>query len=299
MNIDPNAFRSLAGLRLATPDLARGQRQGERRARAIGSGVEFAEHRPYQPGDDLRRVDWNAYQRQPGTLHLRLFSEDRNLRVLLVLDATGSMSIGAPFRSKLEQAGMLAGGLALLSLLHRDFVLVAALGSHEAVAPVRGHDISAWPSVLNALQKTEPGTQAPSLRASILSLAQGRSMDYAFLCSDMLVPDDEQEATLRALATVARAPILLHVVAPQDLQPDLSAPTTLVDAETGEQVDVPGGPEVARAWAQARDAWLGDLDRRCRRLGIRRFQVQSDTEPLTALRDGLRAAGVLQAGDRA
>lgn len=300
MQVDTEVFRALARLRLQTPDAVRGRQQGERRARVTGAGLEFADHRPYQDGDDLRRVDWNAWQRQPGQVLLRLFSEDRNMRVVVLVDATGSMGTGAgpTTTRKLDHAGTLAAGFALLCLTNRDFVRVGCYGSNQGAEAATGHDMSAMPGVLKLLQRTDVGGVCDDPQGILLALAGGRRSDMAVLLSDMLCPEDEMEATLRALATLGHTPVLLHIVSPDDLEPDLSKPQRLVDAETGESVEIPGGPEVQAAWAQARDAWLGDLQSRCRRLGIRRVLVRTDTPPTTLFREDLRRTGLVVLGAR-
>lgn len=298
MQLDPSLFRSLGRLRLRAPGAARGRQQGERKAAATGAGVEFADHRPYQPGDDLRRVDWNAWQRQPGQVQLRLYSEDRNMRVAVLVDATGSMGThgGEHFARKLDFAGTVAAGLALVSLTNRDFVRVGCFGGPAGTEAATGHDMGAMPGVLQLLGRTEAGRGCDDPRGMLLALAGGRRSDLAFLLSDMLAPEEEVEQTLRALATVGHAPVLVHVVSPDDLEPDLSRAQRMVDAETGEAVELPGGPQVAAAWAEARDAWLADLDSRCRRLGVRRIQVRTDRAPTAFFRDDLRRAGLLHLG---
>lgn len=301
MHVDTTLFRSLARLQLASPGAVLGRQQGERRSKAVGSGVEFADHRPYHPGDDLRRVDWNAWQRQPGQVVVRLFSEDRNLRVNVVIDATGSMSTGKTKhhgRTKLDHAGTLAAGIALIGLVHRDQVRVGTFGGRDGAQVASGHDMTAMPGLLDLLKRTQAGRGCEAPKERILAVAGGRPADRAVLLSDMLAPEDELESTLRALATIGHHPLLLHVVSPDDLQPDLSKPQRMVDAETGETVELPGGPEVTRAWAEARDAWLSDLDARCRRLGVRRVLARTDADPASLFRDTLRRAGIVRLGAR-
>jgi uncharacterized protein (DUF58 family) len=300
LKVDTSVFRSLARLRLHAGQAVRGRQQGERQARATGAGVEFADHRPYQEGDDLRRVDWNAWQRQPGQVLLRLFSEDRNMRVTALVDATGSMGTRATDdgRTKLDHAGTVAAGIALLCLSHRDFVRVGCYGGKQGAEAATGHDMGAMPGILELLGRTDVGRSCPDPRATLLALAGGRRADVSLLLSDMLAPEDEQEDTLRALATLGHQPVLLHVVSPDDLAPDLSRPQKLVDAETGEAVEIPGGPDVERAWREAVRVWLTDLDTRCRRLGIRRFLVRADQDAAALFRDDLRRAGLVTLGSR-
>lgn len=300
MRIDTTVFRALGRLQLHSSGPARGRQQGERMARATGAGVEFADHRPYQQGDDLRRVDWNAWQRQPDQVMLRLFSEDRNMRVTVLLDATGSMGTRADDgdRTKLDHAGTIAAGLTLLGLSNRDFVRVGCYGGKDGAEAATGHDMSALPGVLELLRRTRIGRGFASPQSTLLALSGGRRADLSLLLSDMLAPEDELEETLRALASIGHRPVLLHVVSPDDIAPDLSKAQRLVDAETGEAVEIPGGPQVQEAWERALKEWLTDLDARCRRLGIRRIQVSTDIPIDQLFRDDLQRAGLVRIGAR-
>ncbi len=269
-------------------------------ARKTGSGVEFSDHRRYQPGDDLRRVDWNAWQRQPEHVMLRLFSEDRNMRVAVLLDATGSMGTRADAqgRTKLDHAGTLVAGIALLCLTNRDFVRVGCFGGKNGAEAANGHDMSALPGVLELLGRTQLGRGIEDPKSTLLALSEGRRSDIALLVSDMLAPEDELEDTLRALASIGQQPILMHVVSPDDLEPDLTHSQRLVDAETGQSVEIAGGPSVQRAWRQAVTEWLADLDSRCRRLGIRRVEIHTDHSLEQVFRNQLQRAGLVQLGAR-
>src|SRR5690606_16952271 len=115
----------LRSLRLAARGPASGARQGDRRSAVRGRGLEFADHRPYSAGDDLRRVDWNVYARLR-TVLVRLYHEDRNLSVRICVDASASMAFGTP--RKADHAAELAAGLALVALLVRDDVSVGCVG---------------------------------------------------------------------------------------------------------------------------------------------------------------------------
>jgi uncharacterized protein (DUF58 family) len=90
-----------------------GQFRAERRSRKMGSGLEFADHRAYVPGDDFRHVDWSAYQRLDKLL-LRLFEEEQDLPIYLLIDCSNSMAAGAP--SKLEYARQVAAALCYIGL---------------------------------------------------------------------------------------------------------------------------------------------------------------------------------------
>lgn len=291
IRIDPGVFAHAARLRLAAPTTATGHQLGEHRSAARGQGLEFVDHRPYRPGDDLRRVDWNAYRRLRSVL-VRLFAEDRSLRISLTLDATGSMGVGRP--RKIDHAASLAAALALLGLLRRDTVRLGCIGgrgsSPQGPLAVGSH-ARALPRMIAALQQVSPDGTAETARA-LLSQADGWRADTALLLSDMLVEDDEIAATLRALATVGRRAVLLHVLSPDDLELDLSGARELLDAETGETMLVEGTPEIHARYVAELTRWRAAVRRAAARYGVQVVDVPTPQPLAKLLRDALLRSGV-------
>lgn len=285
MEVDAGLLSLAARLRLRAPRFSRGQRQGERRGRATGQGQEFADFRPYHAGDDLRRVDWNAYRRLESLL-VRLSHEDRDQRILLAIDATGSMGLAG----KADHAATLACGLALSALLARDHV---RLGIHlPAPVLLTGDDARAMPAIIQGVQGASAGGTA-DLRAQLLAWAGGRRLDRAILLSDLLIAPDEAEGVLGALATVADQPVLLHVLSPEDTDPDLSGAQELEDAETGETILLEGGPGVAEAYRAALARWRRGLGQVCSRYRIQHLDAPTQVPPAVLLQDTLRRAGIV------
>ena len=171
-------------------------------------------------------------------------------------------------------------------------------GGSRGAEAATGHDMSALPGVLELLGRTEFGRGIDDPKSVLLALSEGRRSDIALLVSDMLAPEEALEDTLRALASIGHQTILMHVVSPDDLEPDLTRSQRLVDAETGESMEIPGGPAVQRAWQRAVAEWLSDLDARCRRLGIRRVQIRTDHPMEQVFRNQLQRAGIVQLGAR-
>ena len=136
---DRDFLRRLEALSLAARQLVRGRMKAERRSSARGSSVEFAEYRPFTHGDDWRYIDWNAFARWK-QLVLKLFVEEEDLYIHLLLDGTASMNWGEP--SKFDYARRTAAGLAYLALSNLDRVSVTPLGAEPQQwwFPVRGRD---------------------------------------------------------------------------------------------------------------------------------------------------------------
>ena len=118
---DEEFQRRLEVLAIAARRMQSGRTRAERRSKKTGSGIEFADHRQYSPGDDLRYLDWHVYQRH-GRLLLRLFEEEEDLSIYILVDGSRSMSFGKP--KKLFYAKRLAAALAYIALASLDRVSV-------------------------------------------------------------------------------------------------------------------------------------------------------------------------------
>ena len=285
MKVDRAILPHAARLRLATRGAVSGEQPGERRSRLAGRGVELADHRPYGAGDELRLVDWNAWQRL-GTLQVRLFHESRGQRLHLALDTSASM--GAP-AAKADHAATVTAALAMSALLQRDAVRLS-LGGGASPRAVTGGDGGAMAAVLKALETAEVAGQDRDHLARTLGAAR---VDRAVLITDLLVPPDEQQRLLRALAAAGREAALVHVLGPDELHPPLDGPVELEDSETGELLVLDGGPEAQAAYQQALDRWLHALPAECSRLGVRYVAGFSTSRP-DAVLDALRRARVLE-----
>src|ERR1041384_6137855 len=124
---DPSFLKKLEMLTLVARQLFRGDTRGERRSTAHGASVEFADFRPYVQGDDFRRIDWNAYAKFE-SLMLRLFVEEQELAVHILLDCSESMNYGTPqSANKFDYGRRLAAGLAYIDLANTDRVTFPTL----------------------------------------------------------------------------------------------------------------------------------------------------------------------------
>lgn len=290
MRVDRELLGRLGGLQVALPGLATGTQLGDRRSPHRGRGMEFADHRPYRAGDDLRLVDWNVYNRLR-TILVRLFHEDRNLHLGLCVDASASMGVGRPVKA--DHAATLAASLALVALRHRDSVTLAVAGGTGARARIRGHQAGAFPRMLSALETTEP-EGAPDLSAAVRSLTERGRLDRAVLISDMLVDQPAVEAALRTLTTVAHRPVLLHVLDRSEVAPDLTEGIEAIDAETGEVLHVGDHNGLHKAYQAALRDYLDHLRGRCAALRVH-YEVAYTSIPVRSLvLDALRRSRVVQ-----
>src|SRR6478752_1966709 len=119
--LDPAFLHKLEQLELVSKKIFVGRMKGERKSKRRGSSVEFADHRNYSVGDDLRHIDWNIYGRLD-KLFLKLFLEEEDLHFYVLLDTSKSMDFGEP--TKLHFAKQVAAALAFIGLVNHDRVLV-------------------------------------------------------------------------------------------------------------------------------------------------------------------------------
>ncbi len=217
-----------------------GQRRGEQRSTRRGSSVEFADYRQYTPGDDYRRIDWNAYARFDNVF-LKLFREEEDLNVHVMVDASASMDFGRP--NKFEYARRVAGALAYIALHNADRVSVYLLGrTEDSTMPVldvmrgrRGRG-----AIFEVFDFLQQGTceGAADLNGAVQYLLAGRAQPgIAAIISDFLLPDGYNSAVKRLIYEKFQ-PMLLHVMAPDEMNPDLTGDLRLTDSETGDHVDV-------------------------------------------------------------
>lgn len=292
MRIDRSIFAGLDQLRLAAPMPTTGGRPGDRRSRARGRGVELADFRPYTPGDDLRLVDWNVFARLEAVL-VRLFHEDRDLSLLVVVDASASMGFGEP--RKCDHAGELAACLAFLALRARDRVRVVVAGRRGgASAMAKGEHTGALPLIVHALERTEPDGVA-EIAATLAIEAERGKVDQAVLLSDLLVEPEERATILRRLARIAARPVFLHVLGDGELAPDLSDGAVAIDAETGEELPMKGGRGAAKTYAAELERWRGAIEAECRELGVLYAPAFTTVPARLLIGDDLRRRQIVQA----
>lgn len=218
--IDPAQLARLGGLPIKARVIVQGALSGMHRASMHGSSVEFAEHKEYSPGDELRHVDWKAYAKVD-RYYVKQFEQESQLTIYLVLDASASMAFAGAGISKLEYAGLSLAALAYLAIQQQDKVGLVAAGDRaiETVVPPRGrsthlHDLL---SVLDTVM-TKGGTGDESPAAALRRIAElaRRRRSLIVLASDLFDPDDETLELLAMLRAQRHDVSVLHVLDPHE-----------------------------------------------------------------------------------
>jgi uncharacterized protein (DUF58 family) len=261
---DQEFLRRLDELSIVSRRVGTGQSRGERRTRRKGSGVEFTDYRPYTVGDDLRYVDWNIYSRLDKLL-LKLYVEEEDLCLHLLVDGSGSMSFGDP--PKLDYALRVAGALGYIGLTNLERVALGLFtnDSTRMLRPLRGRG-QIMP-VLEFLSNVE-AKGATTLNTSLATYAlRSRTPGVAVVLSDLLDPGGYADG-LKALLQRSFEVFLVHVVCEEELDPPLKGDLALVDAESGTTCQVSVDRWALDRYRGRLQAHFADAERFCARHGI-------------------------------
>jgi uncharacterized protein (DUF58 family) len=291
---EPGLVRVLESLTLAGRRVPSGRAAGQWRSRASGSSAEFSDYRTYAPGDEFRRIDWNAYARLE-RLFVRLYRAEEDLALTVILDASASMGWTAGKTSKGRLAAQLAGALAFIALQSGDRVaLAAARGTAvvERLSSLRGEAAAraAW----RMLERLEFNGSTDLNAALAVSASYLRGAGLTVVISDLFSPSGYQHG-IDALLARRQDVLLVHVLSPDELQPpaDLVGEWRLLDTEPQEPVEATITPGVLQAYRRLLGAFTQEAAEFCRRRGITYLQLRSDVHLQDVLVRTFRQAGIL------
>lgn len=283
---DEAFLKKLEYLHIVSRRVFSGRNRAERRTRRVGSGIEFADYRDYAPGDDLRYLDWNIYSRMD-KLVLRLFEEEEDLHIYLLMDISESMTLGSP--PKVACAMQLAAALSYVGLANLDRVSVVTLadGLVERLAPARGKGRIF--KIFDFLRATRPGGRTNLGTAIRAFVHQNKQRGLAVVLSDFYDAAGFQEG-LNLLRYNRFETLCIHVLDEAEARPELLGDLDLVDCETGEMRQVTVSPSVQRAFAAAHRQFCDELRAYCvsRQVPLftARTQVPFDEQMLELFRQG-------------
>ncbi len=291
--LSPELLRRLEQLQLLAQRRAKSHLRGERRSRARGLSVEFADHRTYVPGDDLRYLDWNLYGRLD-RLFLKLYEEERELPVRIFLDASESMTFGEPV--KFDFARRVAAAVGYVALCGFDRVSVLPFPEHanelaarRGLRAVRGRRSAlAFFQHLEQLTAGGPADFNAALRRGAL---EARQPGVAVVVSDFLDPAG-YEVGLGALVGRGFQVHAVQVLAPEELAPTTYGDLRLVDSETGAHQDVTFGRYRLAAYQQTVRNFVARLREFCAARRVRFYQAGSGDSLDDLLLKQLRAGAL-------
>lgn len=280
----PALLARLERLQMGTRRRLAGSFSGEHRSARHGSSLDFADFREYHPGDDYRRIDYNLYARLD-VLLLKLFEAEDDLTVRLLVDTSASMEGG-----KLIQAARVAAALGFVALVRRDVVAVHTFPLERPAPRFTGRS-AAGPLFAHLASLSAEGETRFAEAATHL-LARPGPRGLTVVLSDLLTP--QWEAGLVRLPSRGGDLVVVHVLDPSELHPDLVGDLDLVDRETGAVLSVSLAPETVEAYERHVRDWTATVAERCRRAGAAYVPLLSsdDIEPL--LLGAWRRSGVLR-----
>jgi uncharacterized protein (DUF58 family) len=242
--LDPRVLAGIVNLELTAKTVVEGFISGLHRSPHYGFSQEFAEFRPYVPGDDLRYVDWNVYARTE-RLYLKKFQGETNTRVTVLLDASASMDFERRGVRKIDYARFLAASMAYLAHHQRDAVGLITFNDkvREFIEPSSRQ--GQWIKVLHGLNRSEAGKRTRTDFAEPFHQFQQflNKPGLVLVVSDFLAPVNAVLDAVKPLAHRGNDVVLMHVLDPEELDPVLEDSRILVDLETGEEMEV--SPEFA------------------------------------------------------
>ncbi len=289
--LEQQFLRKLERLAIATRRVFVGSMKGERPSPRHGTSIEFADFRPYVPGDDFRRIDWPLYGRLE-KLFLKLFVEEEDLFVYIALDCSRSMAFGEGER-KLTYAKKLAAALAYVALCNLDQVGLFAFsqGLGESFGPVRGRPSApaalAW---LGALEPQGETNVSHALRELAFAV---KNPGVLFVLSDLLDPRGYEEG-LRAVVGRGFDVAVVHVLNPEELEPRVRGDLKLVDAETGQAREITVTGRLLRRYRERARAFCEGVRRWCTRHNVGYVLARTDSSLEDILFSSLRRQGFVR-----
>lgn len=285
----PHELALLGGLEFVARHVVEGFLAGLHRSPHRGFSVEFAEHRAYQPGDDLRYVDWRMYARSDRH-YVKQFEEETNLRAYLLVDASASMawsSSPGALPPKLWYAKQLSACLALLLLRQGDAVGLIGfdekMRAHIGPRGGRRH----WHDLLRALEPLEATgrTEAANALRDIAGRLPRRGL--VVLCSDLLVDPESTRLALQFLRHRGHEVLVFHILDPGELELPGDRNARFVDPETGEELPV-SVAHLRNEYREAVERAIEEWRRALVPLGIDYTLLETDQPLVHALRAYLR-----------
>ncbi|MBW7473200.1 DUF58 domain-containing protein [Paenibacillus oenotherae] len=323
--LDPALLERLSRLSIVARSRIRGTIQGKRRSRSLGSSLEFADYRPYVPGDDIRRIDWNVYGRS-GRAFVRQYWDEQELHVHMYIDISRSMSFdgslslaggrstrplplaaGAgnppPDDNKLRYALRLAAAVGYVALAGEDRVSVKLFTRSitEELPPLRGRastlrliDFLTAAAADGEQQHAADHDGSDDLSSAIVSAAglPGRA-GQAWLFTDGLY-EHGIERTISALAGAGQEVVFVHILSPGELRPQLQGELKLIDSEQQTGKDVAIGAGVLQAYKRAVDDHCAAIRTYCRQRGAAYLLVDSGIPIEQAALRLLQESGLLR-----
>ena len=288
--LTPQLLAQLERLELVSRKIFRGRMKGERKSKRKGQSVEFADFRQYVPGDDLRFIDWNLYARME-RLYLKLFLEEEDLHFYALIDTSTSMDFGEP--TKLQYAKQLAASLGFIGLCRADRVKIETLGtsSRQPGPTLRGR-ASLW-RMMDYLEGIQPGANVGLAEGVKNFCLRNTGKGILVLITDLMDKEGYEKA-LRFLVTQQMDVYVLHVLCPEELNPEVKGDLKLIDCEDDDVAEVTISRPLLDKYKRTVAAFLDGAKDFCNRRGMNYLMTSTDTSVETLVANYLRRRGLVR-----
>jgi len=268
----------------------RGQLLAQRRSKKLGSGVEFADHRDYHPGDDFRHLDWNLFARH-NELLLRRFQEEEDLHVYLMLDCSKSMGFGSP--AKFDLARQVTAALAYIALADLDRASIVAFGDHVVSEFPLTRGKTRILSILRYLERLSPLASETNLGQAVADFSHGtRRSGVVVIVSDLFDPRG-YEKSIELLRHHQHDVHVVHLFDRAEAEPNFLGDVEFWDIENDSRRQVVIDERRLRRYREIFQKFLAGVEGYCRRYAIGYTRSTSDIPFDAMLMSMMRSAGPL------
>jgi uncharacterized protein (DUF58 family) len=269
---DERFLKTLEHLHMVSRKVFSGNLRAERRTRKVGSGIEFADHRTYARGDDFRYIDWNLYGRLDKLL-LRLFEEEEDLAIYILIDVSDSMAIGSPL-PKLHYAMQIGAALSYVGLANLDRVAIIPFSDRLVgrMPPARGKNRIF--RVFDFLRKCDIGGKTALADCMKDFVTQNKRRGLAVVISDFYDPVGFEQG-INTLRYHKFEPFILQAYDLREASPALHGDLTLVDCETGDTREVTVSRSLLEAYEREHEKYCKELEDYCTKYALPFFRTHT------------------------
>jgi len=273
-HLDPQLLSKIAGLRLRVRHVVEGYLAGPHRSPLHGLNVEFAEHRPYSPGQELKHIDWKLWARSD-RFYVKLFEEETNVRAYFLMDGSLSMGYCSGGISKYDYGATLAASLACLLLTAGDAVGLSILDNRLRERLPPSASMARLDSFCRLLEEHVP-TRATQMGPPLRRMAAmvGRR-GLIVLVSDMIAPLEELVAGLKRFRYEGHTVIFIHVIDPAEAEFPFEGRLRFEDVESGARVNA-DARQIRPAYLESLRLFRRRLEAACRDNGADYLEARTD-----------------------
>jgi len=259
--LPPDAVARIARLELQARNVVEGFLSGQHRSPYFGQSIEFAQHREYAPGDDVRRIDWKVWSKTD-KYYIKQYEEETNLRTTLVVDVSESMQFGSGKVTKFDYACTIAAAVAYLLLRQQDAVSLLAFDDQvRGIAPSRSRQTHLG-SILSVLMQESPSRKTDIFEILKYVANEKTHRGMVVLISDLFVPRDGLFKGLRLLRRRGHEVLVFQVLDDQEIDFNFTGTTRFEGLEQSGQL-VCDPRSLREGYLKAMHAFLDEIRRNC------------------------------------